>query len=239
MAWGRLVAGAMAFAVGAGLVTACGPSFSRADYEAAAQSAAARADRTISDQWGTTPLARLGQELPAGQWTGVRVREVCEADHATSFGAAEPGTITCETNYVRQGGFDGELPDVLRTVDTAARKLGWSEGDGTLQVALGYYETGHRGGAPVDAASVPAIGYTVPPPAEGGTGCSSASYLRESSVERSSDPLRTSFTERPVYNPVFERSSGPLAVTTAPELLRGHRFVLTFALLRQCRLPLR
>lgn len=113
---------------------------------------------------------------------------MCEADHATAFGAPAPGTITCETGYVRQAGFDGDLPDLLRAVDVAARKLGWSDRDGRLQTALGYYETSRRAGTPVDAGVVPAISYTVPPPAAGTTGCSSPDYLRESSVERSSAP---------------------------------------------------
>ncbi|GLY39467.1 hypothetical protein Amsp01_054910 [Amycolatopsis sp. NBRC 101858] len=157
--------------------------------------------------------------------------------HATSFGAPEPGTITCETDYVRQAGFDGDLPDLLRAADVAARKLGWSDHDGRLQTALGYYETSRRAGTPVDAGAVPAISYTVPPPAAGTTGCSSPDYLRETSVERSSAPWAKDFTERAVYDPAFERSSGPPAATTAPELLRAHRFVLTFGLVRQCSLP--
>ena len=84
---------------------------------------------------------------------------------------------------------------------------------------------------------VPAITYTVAPPAAGTTGCRSPGYLRETSVERSSAPWAKDVTERAVYNPVFERSSGPPAATTAPELLRAHRFVLTFGLLRQCSVP--
>ena len=237
MTWGRFVFGAAVFVLCVSVTTGCGPSHTRAEYEAAAQSAAARANREIDDRWAATPLARLGQELPGGQWTEARVREVCDADHPTSFGSPDPGTITCETNYARQAGFDGDLPDLLRAVDAAARKLGWSDDDGRLRTALGYYETSRRAGTPVDAEFVPAITYTVAPPTAGTTGCSSPGYLRETSMERSSAPWAKDVTERAVHNPVFERSSGPPAATTAPELLRAHRFVLTFGLLSQCSVP--
>ncbi|WP_086676863.1 hypothetical protein [Amycolatopsis pretoriensis] len=158
---------------------------------------------------------------------------MCEADYATSFGERDPGTLTCLTDYARQAGFDGELPDVLRAVDAATRKLGWSDRDQRLETALAYYETTHRG----DAATVPAVTYLVPEPASGTTDCGGPSSLSVSSVERSSAPWAKEFVERPVYDPVFERSSGPPAATTAPELLRGHRFVLTFGVGSRCRLP--
>ncbi|WP_372666676.1 hypothetical protein [Amycolatopsis kentuckyensis] len=147
---------------------------------AAAGSEAARTNRTLHDRWATTPLAQLRQELPAAQWTEPRVREVCEADYATNFGERDPGTLTCVTDYGRQAGFDGELPDVLRAVDAATRKLGWSDRDQRLVTALAYYETTHRG----DAATVPAVTYLVPEPASGTTDCGGPSSLSVSSVER-------------------------------------------------------
>jgi len=112
---------------------------------------------------GRDPLARLGQELPGGQWTEARVREVCRV---------------------------GARHHLHRR---AARRR-----DHGLQLAR-----------------LPARDF-------GGA------------LER---PWAKDVTERAVYDPVFERSSGPPAATTAPELLRAHRFVLTFGLLRQCSVP--
>jgi hypothetical protein len=117
-------------------------------------------------------------------------------------------TARSTTGGPRSGGLRTALHH-LGAVDVAARELGWSDDDGRLRTALGYYETSRREGTPIDAEFVPAITYSVPPPAAGTTGCGSPGYLRETSVERSSAPWAKEFTERAVLNPAFERSSGP------------------------------
>jgi hypothetical protein len=236
MAWGWRVAG-VAVVLGCVAWVEAGSSYSHADYLAAADSAAARANREINDRWAAKPLTDLPPRLPWAEWAEPRTREVCEVDYVTEFGARDPGTITCRMTYRREAGFDGDFLTRIGQADAAGRALGWLEGGSVLRSAVEYYRINEAeaGTGKVGAGTVPAVSYLVPEPAPGTTGCTSPGYVSESWVERSTD-LSGRFGEWPSADALFERSSGPQAQATATDLLTRHRYVMTFTLGTECRL---
>lgn len=212
-----------------------GTSLSRDDYLAAADSAAARANREINDRWAAKPLTDLPPRLPWAEWAEPRTREACEVDYITEFGARDPETITCRMTYSREAGFDGDFLTRIGEADAAGKALGWLEGGSVLRSSVEYYRITQAEAGEVDAGTVPAVSYLVPEPAPGTTGCTSPGYLGESWVERPAD-LSGRFGESPSAGALFERSSGPQPRATATDLLARHQYVMTFTLGTECRL---
>jgi len=234
MGWGWRVA---VVAVVAGCVAwvEAGTSLSHDDYRAAADSAAARANREINDRWAAKPLTDVAPRLPWAEWAEPRTREVCEVDYATEFGARDPGTITCRMSYSRTAGFDGDFLARIGEVDAAGRTLGWLEGGRVLRSSVEYYRITAAEAGAVDAGTVPAVSYLAPEPAPGTTGCTTPGYVSESWAQRSTE-LSGMFGEGSSAGALFERSSGPPPGPTATDLLTRHQYVMTFTLGRECRL---
>jgi hypothetical protein len=109
------------------VLTACGGP-SREDYAAAATSTRAMADRELHDRWVADRFAELDKAVSWAEWAPMSIRENCQADYASSFGQADPGTVSCTTIWARQAGFDGELPDRIRAFDEIVKAHAWSEG---------------------------------------------------------------------------------------------------------------
>lgn len=235
MGWGWRAAGV---AVVAGCVAwvASGVSLSHADYVAAADSAAARANREIDDHWAARPLTEISPRLPWAEWAEPRTREACQADHATEFGAGNPGTITCRTTYSRSAGFDGDFLARIGDVDAAGRNLGWDEGLEALRNAVEYHRFTEARTGKVDAGTVPEVSYRLPEWAPGTAGCTSSGDVTEYWVDRSTE-LSGRYGDGPIVDALFTRSSGPQpGAATVTDLLARHPYVMTFELSTECKI---
>ncbi|UJW32503.1 hypothetical protein L3Q67_01560 [Saccharothrix sp. AJ9571] len=144
-------------------LAACGGP-SREDYQAAATSAGAMADRDLHDRWVADRFAELEKATSWAEWGPVRTLITCQVDRASSFDQADPNTVSCASSWVRQAGFDGELSDRIRAFDEIVRAHEWFGEVNEIAPPIDYYRQ-FRGrpegpNRVYDASNLPGIGYS-------------------------------------------------------------------------------
>lgn len=97
------------------------------------------------------------------EWGPARTHITCQADHASSFSEPDPNTVSCASTWVRQAGFDGELPDRIRLFDEIVKAQEWSGEPSSITQAIDYYRQ-FRGrpegpNRVYDASDLPHVGY--------------------------------------------------------------------------------
>lgn len=118
-------------------LAACGgPSWE--DYKAAATNGT-MADRELHDRWVADRFAEVEKSTPWAEWGPARTVITCEVDRASSFGQADPNTVSCASSWVRQAGFDGELPDRIRSFDDIVRAHEWFGHADSIAQPIDYY----------------------------------------------------------------------------------------------------
>ncbi|MBB5850268.1 hypothetical protein ACFQ05_23945 [Amycolatopsis umgeniensis] len=204
-------------------VAACGGP-SREDYKAAATSAGAMADRDLHDRWVADRFAELEKATSWAEWGPVATRILCNVDRASSFGQATPNTVSCSSAWVRQAGFDGELPDRIRAFDEIVRAHAWAGHANSIAQPIEYYSK-FRGrpegpGRVYDASNLPGVGYSRQVADTGDMG------LGESWTEAGQPVL-----ERPEpSSDLFTHTSGPKQPALITEQLTRHRYVMTLTM---------
>ncbi|OKJ91945.1 hypothetical protein AMK34_33620 [Amycolatopsis sp. CB00013] len=204
-------------------LAACGgPSWE--DYKAAATGADAAADRDRHDRWAADRFAELEKATSWAEWGPATTRTICEADRASSFGQSDPGTVTCTSTWVRQAGFDGELPDRIRAFDEIVKTHEWSESAGSITQPIDYYRQ-FRGrpegpNRVYDASDLPGVGYTRQ------VADTTRMGLGESWTE-AGQPVR----EHPEpSSDLFTHTSGPNQHALITEQLTRHHYVMTLTM---------
>ncbi|MBE1579690.1 hypothetical protein ACFORH_31730 [Amycolatopsis roodepoortensis] len=143
-------------------LAACGgPSWE--DYKAAATNGT-MADRELHDRWVADRFAEVEKSTPWAEWGPARTVITCEVDRASSFGQADPNTVSCASSWVRQAGFDGELPDRIRSFDDIVRAHEWFGHADSIAQPIDYYRQ-FRGrpegpNRVYDASNLPGVGYS-------------------------------------------------------------------------------
>jgi hypothetical protein len=143
-------------------LAACGGP-SREDYKAAATSAEAMADRDLHGRWAADRFVELEQATSWAEWGPATTRTTCNVDRASSFGQADPNTVSCASSWMRQAGFDGELSDRIRAFDEIVKAHEWAEGANSIAQPIEYYRQ-FRGrpegpNRVYDASNLPGVGY--------------------------------------------------------------------------------
>jgi hypothetical protein len=204
-------------------LAACGGP-SREDYKAAATSAGAMADRDLHGRWVADRFAELEKATSWAEWAPATTRINCEGDHASSFGQADPGTVSCTSSWVRQAGFDGELSDRIRAFGEIVRASEWTEVGSTIAQPIDYYRQ-FRGrpegpNRVYDASNLPGVGYSRQVAGSTRTG------LGESWTEAGQPVL-----ERPeTSSDLFTHTSGPNQHALITEQLTRHHYVMTLTM---------